>query len=292
MGFLDRIRSVVASARGSFTPELRGPLGLAPGDGVGFYRERWAVAGVRRLDADGALTWQYCLESADGGPALLTCLPDADGGAPEVRLERPLDAATTGGISWDQDEVALPQHGTFRLARTGRASARHGGDTPSHGGRNVRFRELTDGDGDVTLVLEDWTVRREARVAEPVHEAELTLVRGEGGGAAPEAFWNESTEETAAARKGSPIAAALALAGRSPEPVLQPVEDEDPEAREPEAYADDEWNEGDGTADAPAAPSPLSVTVSLDTEDDEWLAATAYLRAHGMPQDRRPRRPA
>ena len=40
MGFLDRIRSLVPSARAPVPPDLRGPLRLAPGDGVGWYRER------------------------------------------------------------------------------------------------------------------------------------------------------------------------------------------------------------------------------------------------------------
>src|SRR6185436_12054464 len=67
MGLFDRLKSIVGTAQ----RDLRGPLRLQPGDGVGYYGERFVVAGVRRLEAKEQVVWHYCLRDQSGASAVL-----------------------------------------------------------------------------------------------------------------------------------------------------------------------------------------------------------------------------
>jgi hypothetical protein len=91
MGLFDQLKSFVGTAT---MVDLRGPLKLSPGDGVAYYREQFIVAGVRRLDAQGEVTWHYCLANEQGARAILA----AEEG-PEVLLA--IHRPASPDLPWD-----------------------------------------------------------------------------------------------------------------------------------------------------------------------------------------------
>lgn len=278
MGLLDRLKSLVTTAHDAAPADLRGPLRLAPGDAVGWYREKWAVAGVRRVEGQGQVVWQYCLRSRDRSTAVLAV---EEGTEPTLWLERP----AADEVPWDKDVLDGIADEPFELSSHGKADVEQFGDVPTPHARTVSFRQFEDGSGDRTVVLEDWQGHREVRVGESVHEAELTLVRAEDQGGVPDQFWSDpKTAEVDAASQRSAADALVERAGDGgAEPSSGEVVRED---LDPTAFDDEEWQDGD-EGDAGLAPSGPLVEAVVDSEDDEWLAAARYIREHGIPADPR-----
>lgn len=274
MGLFDRLKSLVGGGRAEVV-DMRGPLGLAPGDGVGYYRERWLVSGTRRLVHDGQVTWHYCLRDADGGRAALVV---EDGPEPSMWVQRVVAAE----VPWDTDVLEGVGDEPFRLTARGTATADHAGDTGTPPVRTVEFREFEDSGADRVVVLENWGGQQEIRVGETALEAEITLAHG----GAPEGDVLDSSNDVAI-EEGTHPHAAEALAhdvAAGDEDVVEGVVREE---IDPNGFEDDAWHDED-EAEPEVASMPL-VEAVVDSEDDEWLAATRYVREHGLPSDSRSR---
>lgn len=276
MGILDRLKSIVSTARAAVPQDLRGPLRLVPGDGIGYYKERWAVVGVRRVERQGAVLWQYCLRDRAGDTAVLASNESEE---PTLRLERPVEA----DLPWDEDVLDGIADEPFRLSSRGRAFVAQAGDTPHPHVRSVDYREFADSSGDRCVLLEDWQGKRDVRVGEQVHEGELIFVRMSGSGRIPADFF---AEEGAGGDRGSREAAAHALtsAHDGDEDEEIPVVDEAREDLDPTAFDDEEWDEEKEVSDPLACTGPL-VEAVMDSEEDEWRTASKYIREHGIPAD-------
>ena len=272
MGFLDRILSFVGS-REAAPADLRGPLGLAVGDFVEYYQDKFAVVGVRRLQGEGPAVWHYCLRE-ETGPTAVLCFEE--GPEPALWLQRAVDAE----IPWEQDVLDGIADEPFKLTTRGRATVRSVGDAGAS--PSVSYREFEDSSGDRTVVLEDWGGRREVRVGELVHEAELTLHRSGQEASLESRIDPEDSGAPSEAARGSRDAAALALIGRS-ELDGSFVPQDRPEETEVAAFSDDRWTEDD-EPDQEDSAAPAALTV-VDTEEDEWIAAARYLRENGVPID-------
>jgi hypothetical protein len=279
MGILDRLKSLVTTARDAVPADLRGPLRLSPGDAVGWYREKWAVAGVRRVDGQGQVVWHYCLRARGGDAAVLAV---EEGTEPTLWLERPADLAA---IPWDRDVLEGIAEEPFKLSSHGRAEVAQVGDTPAAHARHVDFRQFEDAAADRTVLLEDWQGHREARVGEIVHEAELTFVRAAETGGVPADFWADPATAEIVDR-GSPSSAAHALTQSHDDTVEPPSTDIVREDLDPTAFDDEEWEDGDEGDGGAGSSGPL-VEAVVDSEDDEWLAAARYIRDNGIPADPR-----
>jgi hypothetical protein len=283
MGLLDRLRDLVSGGDAA-SAGLRGPLDLGPGDGVGYYRERFAVAAVRRLSHGDRRVWHYCVRDRDGGSAVLAL---EEGPGASLWLQRPLQCE----IAWDGDVVESVPGGPFRLARQGQASTAQTGDTDTARARAVHLREYADPEGERLLVLEDWAGHREARLGEQVHEAELTILRAAGDAPCADAIDGAADEHSA---RGSPGAAAAALGGEisdelgdfGGQAVADAVVRDDVD---PTAFDDESWDDEDvpELADEPAA--VRSAEAVADTEEDEWREASRWIRENGVPPELRRR---
>lgn len=277
MGFLDRLKSIVGGADGGSAAGPSGPLSLAPGDAVGWYRERWAVAGVRRLASPGQVTWHYCLRARDGSATVLAA---EEGETPALWIQRPVDA----DLPWDTEVLDGIADEPFKLSSHGQASVTQFGDTPVPQARSVSYREFEDAAAERTVVLEDWMGTREVRVGEAVHEAELTLVRAADSGDATHDFWEAQGAAPSESQNGNPLsAAAKALTGSSDEEFL--ATDDDGIDQDPTAFDDEEWDEHEDRADTSV--SAPYVEAILDSEEDEWVAAHEHIRQHGIPAEPR-----
>lgn len=291
MGILDRIKGLFGAASGQGDGELsRGPLGLAVGDGVGYYQERFTVTGLRRIEGEKVTVHHYVLVDGGGQRAVLAA---EDGAEQKLALERVVQAS----VDWNADVLDKIADEPFRLHARGTRRCRSWNDGTTAHARSVAFRHYLDASGERIIALEDFNGVREIRVGEPVFEPELLLVRA---GAVDEHVAGAVDEEDAAAEaaaqrsRGSPIAAALALSGMRADDVPLPSSSsagggakprragEDSVDSDPTAYDDDNWSDDSfGTEPAaaqPAQPKPARVEDFVDSEDDEWAAAALILR--------------
>jgi hypothetical protein len=270
MGLFDQLKSFVGTAT---MVDLRGPLKLSPGDGVAYYREQFIVAGVRRLDAQGEVTWHYCLANEQGARAILA----AEEG-PEVLLA--IHRPASPDLPWDGEVLEGLGGAPLKLAVRGHASVNSVGDTGGHASRSVSFRHFRDESGDRIAVFEEWGGQSEARVGETVLEAELAITRSEAEvEAAAEQEWYDGRHEPHAGKtgpqRGTAAAAARLLDGLhdAAQAKAEVVPHED---RDPTAYADDAWD--DEPSGAPVEKPASIVVPSFDSEEEEWRAAARFLR--------------
>lgn len=277
MGFLDRLKSLVGP-RTAVSVDLTGPLRLGLGDGVGYYKERFAVTGVRRVEGGGQVVWQYCLRDRSGERTVLV----AEEG-PEARLwiQRIVEAE----LPWDQDVLDGIDEEPFKLTARGRADVVAAGDTGVPAAGAVEYREFEDSSSERTVVLEDWAGQREVRVGELVHEAELSFVRSSESGGDPVDAWGDTTGEIGTLR-GTPDAAKGALTEHRDDDPDTFSGEEAPEDRDPTAFDDDDWDEDDEDHDISTA-NGVEIEAVIDSEEDEWHAAAAVLRAQSAAAERR-----
>lgn len=289
MGILDRIKGLFGAGSGCGDEELsRGPLGLAVGDGVGYYDERFTVTGLRRIEGEKVTVHHYVLVDGGGQRAVLAA---EDGPEQKLALERVVQAS----VDWNADILDKIADEPFRIHARGTRRCRSWNDGTTAHARSVAFRHYLDASGERIIALEDFNGVREIRVGEPVFEPELLLVRA---GAVDEHVAGAVDEEDAAAEaqaqrsRGSPIAAAMALSGMRADDVPLPSSGatkprragEDSVDSDPTAYDDDKWSDdafGAEPAAAAAAPAPAKSTRVedfVDSEDDEWAAAALILR--------------
>ena len=280
MGFLDRIASLVRRAD-SGAADLKGPLGLLPGDEISYYQERFRVVGMRTLLLQDGRVHHYRLRTSDGAAAVLSARSaDADTWMIE-RVVSDLD------VDWKANRQTGPEGDAFKLADHGTCAIRQIADAGFEGAQRVSYRRFADEDEEQLIVLEDYGMGREARVADPVFEGQLRFESDVT--AATDRPWAVADDEddraavvadSAVVERGSTVAAALALEGRF-------VSDEHPSDAAPDAdpfeYADEEW------ADArDAVPEPAALPGSADCPNDpraEWLAPTRWVAGSGEHPD-------
>ena len=271
MGFLDRISTLMRRAD-SGTADSKGPLGLMPGDVISYYQERFRVTGIRILKNESGQLFHYRLLAEDGAVAVL--------GARNADTDTwTLEKVTTGlDVDWSADSLKGPEGDAFALSSSGRCSIRQFGDTGFSEAQQVSFRRFADEDEEQMIVLEDYGVGREVRVADPIFEGELhfegdvtAVEHRPWAGADDEEDNAADLEADARVDRGSTVAAALALEGRF-------VSDAQPAESFPDLdpfeYADEEW------ADArDALPEPQALQGSSDAPNDpraEWLTPTLW----------------
>ncbi len=285
MGFLDRLLTRVGKApapapapaapvRDAKVPE--GPMHLCPGDAVTHYRTRFAVAGLRCLEGKGPRIWQYCLETQDGARVVLAA---DEGPSPTLWLERTFE----GSADWNADEVSGVCDAPLRLKYDTRMKVRTWADAGVPGGsRAVEVRRYEDEGGDHVLVLEQYGPHREARLGEPVFEAELEIERvrtaaPRSTGVRSKALGGSGSfeeQDDPDVVKGTPRAAALALDRNVADggDAAGPAVDVDPNVYDDERWADDE------DAQAPAGRTRFVPPAQRIDEEDEWASASQHAR--------------
>lgn len=276
MGLLDRLKSIVTTMGGT-QADLRGPLGLQPGDGIGYYKERFVVAGVRRLVANQSVTWQYCMRDPSGAATVLAVEPGAE---PVLWLQRVVAA----NLPWDKDVIEGVGDDPLKLVSQGIATVEQIGDPGTPPSRHVKFRHLDDPDHERRVVLEDYQGHREVRACDRIHEAELLFVRTAETGSLPAGTFGAIAEADDEASRGSPDAALAALSESHDCDVADLVGEETPEDRDPTDFDDAEWSDDEGVDDPSISTGP-KVEAVLDSEDDEWGVAAKYLRENGSPAE-------
>ncbi|MCG3135866.1 MAG: hypothetical protein HMLKMBBP_03642 [Planctomycetes bacterium] len=293
MGFLDKFRSAFTGGAVTAAPEPMGPLQLMAGDGVGFYRERFGVTGVRILEGDGGTAYQYVLRDRSSQRAVLCAWADGS-----YSLQRVVAAE----VDWNADVLRNVGDAPFHLVRRGQFRVSSRGDAATAGARTSSVRHYEDPAAERSVTLEDFGGYREVRVGEPVLEPELDIVRA--GDAHAERAHHETDERDAAevvaesgaraAARGSAMAAALALSGQHAED-LAPVRadarraspsasraDEEADA-DPTAYDDERWadeKDPSATAEGGRETDADGIQDFAESEEDEWLAAAQYAREH------------
>ena len=150
-----------------------GPLGLRPGDHVGYYRERYRVAGGIGLTDGPSLRYQYLLETGEGERRILSAKEKGE----EIQLSLqdllPLeDAPEPAAERLTRDGVL------YALARRGSETTFTLGAVPPEKTGTVEVSTFVDGHEETTLVLERWGRYVEFRRGEMIHEGEIQVERG------------------------------------------------------------------------------------------------------------------
>lgn len=139
MGILDRIKGLFGAGSGSGDDELsRGPLGLAVGDGVGYYQERFTVTGLRRIEGEKVTVHHYVLVDGGGQRAVLAA---EDGPEQKLALERIVQAS----VDWNADVLDKIADEPFRIHARGTRRCRSWNDGTTAHARSVAFRHYQIG---------------------------------------------------------------------------------------------------------------------------------------------------
>jgi hypothetical protein len=274
-----RLPSAAAPAtRPTRTPAMRGPAGplrLATGDFVVHYRARFAVVGVRRLECEKRVVFQYCLRDENGATTVLVA---DDGPETALTLQRAIDVK----VPWDVDALDDVLDEPFKLRAHGSRRVRAFDDAGvATGARSMEHREFRDASGDRVLVLEDYAGRRETRLGEVIFETELEFERATSTRAAGilTAALDADRFESAAEDEvvpGSPRAAAKALEENVGVAGARAVTTAAPD-RDPTAYDDDHWTDERDEQTATSPRRRAAARAHVD-EEDEWVDATQFLR--------------
>lgn len=253
-----------------------GPLKLSMGDFVTHYRERFIVAGVRRLEGSGSKIQHYCLRDASGAAAVLAVEDSAD---PVFTLQR----LVPGDIRWDADSLDVAD-GRFGAPKRFEMKVRTWDDAGiAVGVRSMTLREFRDPSDERVLVLEDYDGRREVRVGEPVFEAELECERAGSGrraGVHTAALGGAATFEDTIdddIAKGSPRAAAKVLEQNVGNSKTSRRGLDEADENDPGTYVD-EWSDAkDVVPETVSTRSKAAAKPSME-DSDEWVNATRLLR--------------
>jgi hypothetical protein len=286
MGILDTLKSIFGSGpAGVPEQQMRGPLRLAPGDSVSYYKDRYAVTGLRVLEGDGSTIYQYILRDSKGGRIVLAAESGPD---PQLTLQK----VVTGQVDWNADVLEGLLDEPLKLTHRGTMRVKSYGDPLTMASRTLNYREYEDASGEQLASLEDFGNYKEVRVGEPVFEPECVFHRA--GEDAPPAEAEQEAEVVVAKgdaerRRGSPIAAAMALSGKNASDVaplradaskVKGREDQAGDDIDPTAYDDEKWSDEEEEAAKPASATP-GVEDFVDSEEDEWLVATQFVREQG-----------
>lgn len=288
MGFFDRIRSVLGGGAFGARVDFGGPLGLALGDAVVHYRERWRVEAIRVLDTGGEPLHHYCLCGPAGERAILVAAPGDD---PVLSLQRDVDA----DIAPDAEVVEGVADEPFRAVARGRSRVHVQGAAPSGAAASVEWRAYADASGDRQILVEEYPGRREVRVGETVFAPELEFERGDIGTAPPRESADATSEDPLAAAprnaRGSPQAAARALLGAAADDEADDAADRAARAASPEeetpreevepGYEDERWADEQDVAEVIIAAADLEARPTPESEEAEWREAARFLREHG-----------
>ena len=301
MGLLDRIRSRFDRGTSVSTDPV-GPLGLAVGDAVGYWTERWVVVGWRVLETGSRQVVHYCLRDDAGARA--TMVTDRDDETLWLQRVVELDGPVGDVVEGVTDEP-------LRLSATETFRVRSNGDVGGEPSRSAVVREYHDEECEHVLVVEDHGGQTLARLGEAVHRAEITTgdaVAPPATAAAPVATPDGSAPGPASERpvdadtdeddddfaglddfdddnlgdvdKGTPLAAALALEGRVAHRAFAATRAQG--EGDEEGYADDEWADAQDAPERGDVGTGHSRFAHADTGTcDDWVRATRFVKGSG-----------
>jgi hypothetical protein len=167
-GFL---KNLLSRDRGAASPDLAGPLRLAPGDRVLYYQRAFLMTGIVALTGGDRRFWQYRLRDEGGDEAVLIV---ADGAERALSLQSILPP---GAGPEDGSEEIVHNGVRFRRVADGAATTFATGDVSPEKTGTVRWAEYRDEDDIRVLFHETWPDSVEVRAGESLYENELELRR-------------------------------------------------------------------------------------------------------------------